>query len=193
MKEEQIIQSARELFEQYGIKKTSMDEIAQRAGVTKKTVYSYFKSKSELINYFLKEELKNMKDIVQKYSSREEEFFKNVHEGLYELLSYKKKSFFINLIIREQDYLDTKELKESTINIDNEIKLFIKQILEKAISNGYIVVNNVDIVTFLIYKMYIALMFEWNKDYSKLTDTEIADSILQILKNGLSAENNRKE
>ena len=34
--------------------------------------------------------------------------------------------------------------------------------------------------------MYIALMFEWDEQYTKLNDKEIADNILQILKNGLS-------
>ena len=43
MKKEQIIESARELFTRYGYKKVSMNEIAEEAGVTKKTVYSYFK------------------------------------------------------------------------------------------------------------------------------------------------------
>ena len=41
MKEELIVNSARELFKSYGIKKVSMNEIAKKAGVTKKTVYSY--------------------------------------------------------------------------------------------------------------------------------------------------------
>ena len=47
MKEEQIINVARELFTTYGYKRVSMDEIAKCANVTKKTVYSYFKSKEE--------------------------------------------------------------------------------------------------------------------------------------------------
>ena len=41
MKEEQIINAARELFKNYGFKKVSMDEIARKAGVTKRTVYKY--------------------------------------------------------------------------------------------------------------------------------------------------------
>ena len=45
MKQEQIIQAARKLFNKFGYKRVSMDEIAKEAGVTKKTVYSYFASK----------------------------------------------------------------------------------------------------------------------------------------------------
>ena len=39
MKREQIIEAARKLFNKYGFKKVSMDEIASSAGVTKKTVF----------------------------------------------------------------------------------------------------------------------------------------------------------
>ena len=53
MKKEQIIESARILFIKYGYKKVSMSEIAETAGVTKRTLYSYFRDKEDLLNYFL--------------------------------------------------------------------------------------------------------------------------------------------
>ena len=59
MKQEQIIQAARKLFNKFGYKRVSMDEIAKEAGVTKKTVYSYFASKEDLLKYFINEEVLN--------------------------------------------------------------------------------------------------------------------------------------
>lgn len=188
MKEDQIVNSARELFEKYGIKKVSMDEIAKNAGVTKKTVYSYFVSKADLINFFIKEELNNMKKIVKEYENTNEDFFENVHKGLYKMLTYKKNSSFLNLLIKDTELFDVKILKDSLNNVDKEIKDFIKQILINANDKGYIEVQNIEITTFLIYKMYIALIFEWNNEYTKINDREIADNILQILKNGLNSK-----
>ncbi|MBP9101831.1 MAG: helix-turn-helix transcriptional regulator, partial [Nitrosomonas sp.] len=37
------------LFYQYGFNATGVDRITTESGVTKKTIYSYFKSKDELI------------------------------------------------------------------------------------------------------------------------------------------------
>lgn len=193
MKEEQIVNSARTLFLKYGIKKVSMDEIAKNAGVTKKTVYSYFGSKADLINFFIKEELNNMKKIVEEYQNKSNNFLENVHQGLYKMLTYKEESFFINLLIKEQDSFNVKMLKDSLKNVDGEIKNFIKQILLQAKDDGYIEVKNIDITTFLIYKMYIALMFEWDEEFKKLNDKEIADNILHILKNGIIKKNNKKK
>ena len=73
MKEEQIIESARFFFNKYGYKRVSMDEIAKSAGVTKKTVYSYFSSKEELLKYFIKEEIQNMKKIVEDVEAEDED------------------------------------------------------------------------------------------------------------------------
>ena len=78
MKEEQIIQAARELFTVYGYKRVSMDEIAKKANVTKRTVYSYFKSKEDLLKYFIDEEIRTMKKIVEETENHELSYFKNV-------------------------------------------------------------------------------------------------------------------
>lgn len=47
-KEIKILESAREYFFRYGYKKTSMDDIAEAAGVAKGSLYNYFKNKEDL-------------------------------------------------------------------------------------------------------------------------------------------------
>ena len=60
--------------------------------------------------------------------------------------------------------------------------------MELAIEKDEIKVENVDIMTFLIYKMYIALMIDWSEDYKQLDEKEIADNILNFLLNGLKGK-----
>ena len=45
-----IKQKADELFRSYGIKSVTMDEIANRLGVSKKTIYQYFSDKDALVD-----------------------------------------------------------------------------------------------------------------------------------------------
>ena len=47
---DRIKQKADELFRQYGIKSVTMDEIATRLGVSKKTIYQSFADKDELVD-----------------------------------------------------------------------------------------------------------------------------------------------
>jgi AcrR family transcriptional regulator len=45
-----ILSAAVELFRQYGFKSITMDDIARRAGISKKTLYQHFANKSEIVN-----------------------------------------------------------------------------------------------------------------------------------------------
>jgi len=45
-----ILGAAIELFRQYGFKTITMDDIARRAGISKKTLYQHFANKNEVVN-----------------------------------------------------------------------------------------------------------------------------------------------
>jgi AcrR family transcriptional regulator len=49
----QIVAAADELFYSRGLHAVSLDAIAERAGVTKKTLYNHFKSKDDLVGCYL--------------------------------------------------------------------------------------------------------------------------------------------
>lgn len=46
---ENILFKAGELFHKYGIRSISMDEIARELGISKKTIYQYFKDKDDIV------------------------------------------------------------------------------------------------------------------------------------------------
>lgn len=190
MKEEQIINAARELFNIYGYKKVSMDEIAKKAGVTKRTVYSYFKSKQDLLKYFINEELENMKKMIEKIEKENNDFFEAIHQVIYQLLKYKHKKKFLKVIINEAEMLQDENLVKDLQVIDEQIQAYIKGKLIDAIDKNYIEVDDVDIATFLIYKMYIALMFEWSPKDKALDEKVIADNILKFIVNGIGRKDN---
>ena len=193
MKGEQILNAAKKLFTNYGFKKVSMDEIASEAGVTKKTVYTYFSSKEELLKYCIKEELQNMRKIIENVESKKLDFMETVHQVIYNLLKYKKNCKFLKMLFKESEILKNEQLKENLKIVDKEIQNYIRKQLELAIQNDKIEVQNIDITTFLIYKMYIALMIDWNEDYKKLDEKEIADNILHFLVNCLKRKEVEKD
>lgn len=190
MKKEQIIEAARLLFHKYGFKKVSMDEIARESGVTKRTIYSYFSSKEDLLKYFIQEEILNMKNIVEEIDNKNLDFFETVNQSIYNLLKYRRERNFLNTITKEAEWLKNPIIIKNLELIDTQIQNYIKGKLEKAKESGNIYYEDVDITAFLIYKMYIALMFEWNESEKKLDEQMIASSISAILKNGLRKDVN---
>lgn len=185
MKEDAILKAAKKLITKYGYKKVSMDEIALEAGVTKKTVYSYFDSKEELLNALIRKELEKMKKELEEIEKQNGDLLLSTHEGIYNLLKFRRKNNLFKILFEEAEVLKNAKLKESLNIIEQDVISYIKSILEEAKKHGKIDVKNVDIMAFLIYKMYLALMIEWNDNYKKLDEKEIADNILQVLEKGI--------
>ena len=86
MKKDDIVNAARNLFTDYGYKKVSMEEIASKAGVTKKTIYNYFHDKEELFEYFIKEELEKMAEVFEENLKENKSFSERITKGLKEIL-----------------------------------------------------------------------------------------------------------
>lgn len=55
LKREAILKGAQAAFQQYGVRDTSMDKIAETAQVSKRTVYNHFPSKENLVTHIIKE------------------------------------------------------------------------------------------------------------------------------------------
>ena len=185
MKKEQIVKAARKLFTKYGYKKVSMDEIAKEAKVTKKTVYAYFKDKDELFRFFVLEEVDKMKNIVKEIENKNLSFLDMVHETLYEILKYKKQDNFLVAIAKEATDFNNSKLLETVNIFDMEVKQFIRRKLQYAMENGYMKKFDIDILTFIIYRLYISLMFEWNSIEYSINEKELTDNILEVLKGGI--------
>ena len=181
-KKEEVINSARELFVTYGYKKVSMDEIARKSGVTKKTIYTYFKDKNDLIKFFLYEEIEKMKKIVEKIEKKKLPASDKTHNIIYSLLEYRKDNELINRFSEESDNLSTGIAKECMEILNNTILAEIKRMLEKGIENKEIKKCDTDFASFVIYKMYVAVMFEWNKPLDK---KEVTENIMNFLKSGI--------
>lgn len=55
--QEKILKISLELFFKYGIKRVTMDDIAKELGMSKKTIYQFYKEKDDLVNQLCEIEL----------------------------------------------------------------------------------------------------------------------------------------
>ena len=159
-KKEQVIESARELFSEYGYKRVSMDEIAKKSGVTKKTIYTYFKDKNELIKFFLYEELEKMKLMTKEVNKEKIPYIEKINKLILKHFEYRSNSKLLQAFSKDGNL--NLEIASSCEKILNQnIQGEIKRMLITAIDDGYIKDCDTDIMAFVIYKIYIALIFEW--------------------------------
>ena len=181
IKNQQVIDAARRLFTKYGYRKVSMDEIARTSGVTKKTIYTYFKDKDDLIRYFLNEEIEKIKSKLDKIDKKDIPFIEKINETIMQIISHFMKSELLKAFGANE--LNSLELsKEYSDVIDSAILHEIKIRIEEGIKKGFIKPCDPEITSFIIYKMYTSLMHEWHEPIEK---EKVAENIMRILKKGL--------
>ncbi len=89
-RKELIIRSAKERFARYGLKKTSMDNIAADLRMGKATLYYYYRSKEEIYNAVVKHEFDEFQKALVQLEKDKEKSFK---EKLFEYFQIRQKTF----------------------------------------------------------------------------------------------------
>ncbi|MDM8160317.1 TetR/AcrR family transcriptional regulator [Labilibaculum sp. K2S] len=117
-----IITTSWALFFQYGIKSISMDDIASKMGMSKKTLYNYFSNKNELINEACEWDIKNPQfsfksDQIINLNALDQyfEFFNFINERILkkcDSLDYDLKKYYPEI------WLKTKEEKIKNFQIE---------------------------------------------------------------------------
>lgn len=181
-KKNQVVDTARTMFTTFGYQKVSMDDIAKNAKVTKKTIYTYFKDKDDLLKYFIIEEIQNMKNNIDKIEDSKTDIFDIVHETLYYMLTYTRESKLLNILQKESQLKKTLSAIESMQMIDKMIIKYIKEKLDNALNAGYINKCNTNVTAYIIYTVYKSLIFDYDEE---LNEKEFTDNLTTILKNGL--------
>jgi len=133
---ERIILGGEELFLKAGIKSVTMDDIAKHLGMSKKTIYQFFKDKNELVIALVQKKLKEdedqMGDIVSKST--------NVIEGMINMMKCSEDIFArINpIVIHDMQKYHPDAWKQFQNFKSGVIVQTLEELLKKGIEQGYI-------------------------------------------------------
>ncbi|HXU27897.1 MAG TPA: TetR/AcrR family transcriptional regulator [Bacteroidia bacterium] len=76
---DKILETSLNLFYKYGIKAITMDDIAKEMGISKKTIYRFFKEKDDIVNQLSETELKKSQLMM-------EEMRKQANDPIHEMI-----------------------------------------------------------------------------------------------------------
>ncbi|MGG2942788.1 TetR/AcrR family transcriptional regulator [Bacillus safensis] len=183
-----ILDGATKAFTQFGYKATTMDLVAKLANVGKGTIYTFFKNKEELFDEIFTSLLMEMRKIADEAMDEEKSFSENLHLALFAILEFRKNHQLTIKIFQESAELGTSAVKEMIEKMEQMIIRYIKTKVKEAIDKGDIKPCDPELTAFVMVKLYIALIFDWEKRYEPLTKEEVAESLeLYVLKGLLAA------
>ena len=94
-----LMDAAEACFEKYGIGKTTMDDIAKMAGVSRPTVYRHFNDRDTLILAVVMRRSRQLIDRAQKYIRKYKTFEQQLVEGLLFMVDKGRKDPFVGLLV----------------------------------------------------------------------------------------------
>lgn len=131
-KKEIIMESALELFAEQGFEATSVQQITERAGISKGAFYLSFKSKDELImaliDHFMMKFVTDIDHVVNN-SNRKEELLNSFFHTAFN--SFQKHSDFAKIFIKEQAHTFNEELILKVRHYDKLIDEITLSMIEK--------------------------------------------------------------
>ncbi|MGG5181202.1 TetR/AcrR family transcriptional regulator [Bacillus sp. MM09(2025)] len=182
-----ILDGATKAFTQFGYKATTMDLVAKLANVGKGTIYTFFKNKEELFDEIFTSLLLEMRKIADEAIDEKNSFSENLHLALFAILEFRKNHQLTIKIFQENVELGTSAVKEMIEKMEQMIIRYIKMKVQEAMDKGDIKPCDPELTAFVMVKLYIALIFDWEKRYEPLTKEEVAESLELYVLKGLSA------
>lgn len=194
-----IRESAAKLFEEKGFSASTMDEIAKESGFTKRTVYSYFKSKEELLSAVTAESFSLMNRYFQKKLNLKTE---NADEKLRLLAEAhfefgRKHPAEFNFITEYSIYEESQNRRNPFDEIcyrEGEISMaFLKETVQQGVDENRIRRDlSVGQITLFLWQSVIGFQIlmskkmPYLKDNFKITESDLAESWFEITQRGIS-------
>jgi AcrR family transcriptional regulator len=181
-----IVKSATFYFSKYGFHKTTMDEIARHIHKAKGVLYYYFKSKEDLFNEALKNELNHVKAELLHILSIKEDPLTILKKYILTRLKLLSKVIIYHETIKAdffEEYAFVKDVRDDFARFEYAQ---LKQVMERGKKEGYLEIKNMDrnvnILIMLLYSIEFPLFLQ-NK-YAEYAGTieELAAIVMNSLK-----------
>lgn len=186
-KDQRILDAAKILFSRYGLKKTSIEEIAQHAGLGKGTVYLYFKSKDEIFSVLanrLTTEYKESLDqalSVPATPTEKLQTFIRIRVGYWDK-TFKEYGATAESILEAEASPVVDELRKQYMG--GHIKV-ISNILDEGLQKGEFSFGNSQFTALALYNILESLTRPWSVEVLDMTAENKIDACINLLFNGL--------
>ncbi len=183
-----ILDAATKSFSLFGYKATTMNQVAKLANVGKGTIYTFFKNKEELFDEIVTNMIRDMEVAANQAIRSSNTFQENVHLSLYEMLEFRMEHQLTIKLFQEERDIGTPIVQDVMQKVENTILQIIKNKIERAIEKGEIKDCDPELTAFVLVKLYIALIFDWEKRREPLTKETIANLFDLYMIKGIALE-----
>lgn len=174
---------ALDLFSRYGIKSVSMDSIAKKANISKRTLYEYFDDKETLLSNALEYDCKGHVELVKRLEENLEsviDILIYLYDEIMQMPRWYNRKFYDDLM----KFPRAQEVRQKYFDqfLQTLMKWFIRGVEEGVFKDDI----NFEIVV-LLAKGY-AKMIRPSHTFSRFSSRDVYNTILQVFMRGICTE-----
>ncbi len=178
-----IFDAAIKSFSKKGYHKSTMDEIAETAGVAKGTLYYHFKSKEDIFNFIIDEGVK----IVQEELDDKTKYLDDPVEKLRKICEVQLSLVITYLpffkTILSQMWGDEERQDQLRVYLDKYYKLIESYLLE-ASDDNFIKNNNMEVIAFNFFGVMTSTVV-YSITHKDIDKDELLDTLVEFLMRGI--------
>lgn len=187
-KRELILKVAEKIFAKHGYKKTSVDEIASEARVSKGAIYLYFKSKEEIFETLVKRHVERLWRAIKAAADGQSDPREKIRKATLAKVKYLQKLATLKGITKKL-FDEVKSIIESEMRKleEKEVELLTQILLEGERKNLFVKIPEVRLVAYALVKTFGELNIPWIFAKKRVDTRKKVDILMGLLFEGIEA------
>ncbi len=183
---EQICDAALKLFTRKGFHQTSVREIAEASGLPVGTLYTYIKTKEDILNLIYRRIFSIFQARMLEATDGIEEPSRQLKAALEATLKIYDEFQDVVLLLYQESHALSRHAVQSLVEVDRSYVAFFRQILEKGNRQGQFAVKDPNLIAIsILFLCAVWALKRWNlKDYAL---PEVIEHMENLIMNGIGS------
>jgi AcrR family transcriptional regulator len=160
-KEQEIFQAALSLFAHYGYRKTTVEDVAVKVGMTKSNIYFYVKNKRDLYEKSVSHALEKWRHTIEKEletaADAKEKFVIASTRAIAYLEGHRE---LRALLIKDPNIFTLSPSEDRFYEVNHRAMLMLKSVIRQGIDEGTFYPVDVDHVSEFLFSVYIMFLIK---------------------------------
>ena len=185
---EMILEAAKKRFQRFGYSKTTMEEIAVDAGISKGTIYLYFHNKEDIFTAIMSREGLELERLMYHAIKGEKSVAKQLEMIFTGSIEYMKQHPFLLSTLRRDVEMVSPRILKHIFSIEDRYVSVIEDYVRRGMETGEIESHNPRLVAYVLYKIFEAFTYGSGLGEEEFDAAEVEALIPRLLTRGLTPQ-----
>lgn len=169
-----ILEAARERFLHYGYKKTTMDEIAADAAISKATLYAQFSNKEDILIHLMEQEARNLQRELYHKAKHLDDPVQVLESFLTNAMDYMEEHPFLKRTLKRDPEIVSPRVMRLVFEIEDRYTKIVETYVREGMKRGGRSGLDPRVVAYIFYKMFEAFSYGYTlSDEYNPTDEQV--------------------